>query len=77
MEKINFGYSMKNIPIPDEKSYVLQLIQEVEDFIKKMKQFKKSGLTVPFEENLIKLVKNLRFRKVDNKFQRTLALLKI
>ena len=52
---------MKNIPIPDEKSYVLQLIQEVEDFIKKMKQFKKSGLTVPFEENFIKLVKNLRF----------------
>ena len=28
---------------------------------------------VPFEEDLIKLVKNLRLRKVDNKFQRTLA----
>ena len=28
---------------------------------------------VSFEENWIKLVKNLRFRKVDNKFQRTLA----
>ena len=28
---------------------------------------------VPFEEDLIKLVKNIKFRKVDNKFQRTLA----
>ena len=28
---------------------------------------------VPFEEDLIKFPKNLRFRKVDNKFQRTIA----
>ena len=28
---------------------------------------------VLFEEDLIKLIKNLRFRKVDNEFQRTLA----
>ena len=28
---------------------------------------------VPFEEDLIKLVKNLRFREEENKFQRTLA----
>ena len=33
MEKDNF-YLMKNIPIPDQKSYKLQLIQKVEDFIK-------------------------------------------
>ena len=26
-----------------------------------------------FEEDLVKFVKNLRFRKVDNEFQRTLA----
>ena len=26
---------------------------------------------VPFEEDLIKLVKNIRLQKVDNKFQRT------
>ena len=32
---------------------------------------------MPFQEDLIKLVKNLRFRKVDNKFQRTLAYLKM
>ena len=103
MEKVNFGYSMKKIPLPDEKSYKLQLIQKVEDFIKKIRWkaifFMKGGNQaeptahktgfkfglnstkcppqvkelVPFEEDLIKLVKNLRFRKVDNKFQRTLA----
>ena len=28
---------------------------------------------MPFEEDLMKLVKNLRFQKVDNKFQRKLA----
>ena len=37
MEKVNFGHSMKNIPIPDEKSYKLQLIQKVEAFIKKIR----------------------------------------
>ena len=37
MEKVNFGYSMKNIPIPNEKGYKLELIQKVEDFIKKIR----------------------------------------
>ena len=37
MEKVNFGYSMKKIPIPHGKSYKLQLIQKVEDFIKKIR----------------------------------------
>ena len=32
-----FGYSMKNMPIPDGKSYKLQLIQQVEDFIQKIR----------------------------------------
>ena len=94
---------MKNIPIPDGKSYKLQLIQKVEDFIKKMRwkavffmkggnqtepTTYKTGLTfglnstkcpsqvkelVPSEEDLIKLVKNFRFQKVDNKFHRMLA----
>ena len=94
---------MHNIPIPNGKNYKLQLIQKVEDFIKKIRwkaiffmkggnqidpTTHKTGLTfginstkcppqvkelVPFEEDLIKLVKNIRFRKVDNKFQRTLA----
>ena len=89
MEKVKCGSSMKNIPIPDEKSYKLQLIQKV-DFIKKIRwkaiffvqrgnqtepTAHKAGFTfglnsskcppqvkelVPFEEDLIKLVKNLR-----------------
>ena len=103
MEKVNFGYSMKNIPITDQKSYKLQLIVKVEYFIKKIRwraiffmkggnetepTTHKTGFTfglnstkcppqvkelVPLEEDLIKLVKNLRFRRVDNKFQTTLA----
>ena len=90
---------MKNIEIPDEKGYKLQLTQKVEDFIQKIRWkdifFMKGsnqnkptahktrftfGLNsskcppqgkqlVSFEEGSIKLVKNLRFRKLDNKFQ--------
>ena len=37
MEKLNFGYSLKNIPTPDEKSYKLRLLEKVEIFIKKMR----------------------------------------
>ena len=37
MERVNFGYSMKNIPIHDENSYKVQLIQKEEDFVKKIK----------------------------------------
>ena len=100
MEKVNFGYSTKNILIPNEKSYKLQAILKVEDFIKKIRweaiffmkggnqtdpTIHKTGLAfsinsakcppqvkelVPFEEDLIKLVKNIKFRKVDSKFQR-------
>ena len=34
MEKVKFGYSMKNIPITNRKSYKLHLIQKVEGFMK-------------------------------------------
>ena len=37
MEKLNFGYSLKNIPTPDEKSYKLRLLEKIETFIKKMR----------------------------------------
>ena len=37
MEKLNFGYSLKNIPTPDEKSYKLRFLEKVEIFIKKMR----------------------------------------
>ena len=37
MEKLNFGYSLENIPTPGEKSYKLRLIEKIEIFIKKMR----------------------------------------
>ena len=36
MDKINFGYSMKNIGIPHNKTYLLQLIEEIKMVIKRM-----------------------------------------
>ena len=37
MERINFGYSVKNIPTPDERTYKLQLIEKTEAVIKRMR----------------------------------------
>ena len=37
MEKLNFGYSLQNIPTPEEKSYKLRLSEKIEIFIHKMR----------------------------------------
>ena len=37
MEKLNLGYSTKNVPIPTERNYKLQLIEKIELFIKKIR----------------------------------------
>ena len=37
MERINLGYSTKNIPIPSEKAYLLQLVEKIEAVIKRMR----------------------------------------
>ena len=37
MERINLGYSVKNIPIGNERSYKLQLIESAEALIRKMR----------------------------------------
>ena len=37
MEKVNFGYSVKNIPISFERTYLLQLIEKVEMVITRMR----------------------------------------
>ena len=37
MEKCNFTYSTKNIPIPSERQYKLQLVEKIEALIKKMR----------------------------------------
>ena len=36
MEKLNLGYSLKNIPPPIERAYKLPLIEKIELFIKKL-----------------------------------------
>ena len=36
MEKLNFSYSLKNIPNPVEKSYKLRILEKIEIFTKKM-----------------------------------------
>ena len=36
MEKFNFGYSVKNIPIPSEHEYKIQLTEKIEAVIRRM-----------------------------------------
>ena len=37
MEKLQFDYSYKNIPIPTERNYKLQLMEKIELVIKRMR----------------------------------------
>ena len=37
MKKVNFGYSIKNIPIPSDRTYLLQLMEKVEMVITRMR----------------------------------------
>ena len=37
MERLSFGYSLKNIPIPSEHSYKLKLMEMTEMVIKRMR----------------------------------------
>ena len=37
MEKVNLGYSTKNIPYPNERSYKAKLIEQIEAFIKRIR----------------------------------------
>ena len=96
MEKVNFGYSLKNIPTPNERTYKIQLIEKIELFIQKLRwkaicfinnskettescasgsvyglksnkyppQLKKE--LIPFEDDLIGLVKSIKFLKLGN-----------
>ena len=36
MEKLSFGYSLKNIPLLDKRSYQLKLIEKIESVLKRM-----------------------------------------
>ena len=37
MEKLNFSYSLKNIPTPHEDSYKKRLLEKIDIFIKKLR----------------------------------------
>ena len=37
MEKLNFGYSFKNIPVPGKSNYLLQLVEKIELVVKRMR----------------------------------------
>ena len=37
MEKINFEYSLKNIPTPSKKNYTKLMIDKTEHFLKRMR----------------------------------------
>ena len=90
-EKLNFGYSLKNIPTRNERTYKLKLIEKIELLIKNMRwkaifftnrnrKPNSTGLKsnqcpkelMAFENDLIKLVKEIKFRKVKNQFQNKL-----
>ena len=38
LEKVNFGYPIKSIPIPSERTYLLELMEKVEMGITRMRQ---------------------------------------
>ena len=48
--KVQFNYSMKNIPIPSKDDYVLQLIHSIEKFIKNLRWRVKCSLKPPTEQ---------------------------
>ena len=37
MEKVNLGYSTKNIPYPNERSYKAKLLEQIEALVKRMR----------------------------------------
>lgn len=97
MEKFEIEYSVKNIPIPSERQYKIQLISKVEKVIKRMRWktleflgklssdnnnqtfgFKSTKCPPPinelanFENDMMQMVKNIQFRKINNNFQQIL-----
>lgn len=98
MEKIQFDYGLKNIPIPQKNEYLTTLLAKVESVIKRMRwkayfPNSENNTTVPqnnkfdlksrnlpprndlleaFEEDMFKMVENIRFKNVNNTFQNKL-----
>ena len=96
MEKLQLHYSQKNIPIPSERNYKLQLMDKIDQVIKRMRwkalfymngseensqeTYGLKSLNCPpkikemvaFEKDLWNLVSKLRFRNMQNNFQKQL-----
>ena len=96
MEPVNFGYSMKNVPVHSNKDYLMRLIMSTEKFVRAIrwrtyfflnpptnsKQKDTYGFnstkTAPniteintFEDQLLEMIRNIRFKDNHNPFQRT------
>ena len=98
MEKKKFDYSLKNIPLPDKRTYQLDLIEKIESVLKRMRwkahfflsdnnqqreNFNTYGfksrkypphitLLDEFEKDLYDIVSSLKYRKINNDFQKNL-----
>ena len=96
MEKIEFGYSLKNIGLPSQSEYLSQLTFSTQKFVRNLRwraKFHLDPSTKPkketydfrsiraapkikelekLEDNLYDLVRNIKFRKYSNSFQRVL-----
>ena len=73
LEKLNFGYSLKNIRTSDEKSYKLCLLENINKFITYGLKSGKSPMQVKdliqFQDVLVRMVKELKVSIVKNNFQ--------
>ena len=70
MNYIDFGYSLKNILLPSMDSYKYTLIENTEQLLKMMKWKVSSANTSmkDFKNDLLKLIENIQFRTVSDKF---------
>ena len=98
MEKVNFGYSLKNIPIPSNKLYLKFLLEKLNSFIVRLRWkvfyfdhqdncndvkeyfgFKSENCPpqcrdlLGFESDLYEMARSVKFKRVNNPFQRQLA----
>ena len=63
MEKVNFNYSMKNIPIPSKNAYLKVLIFKLESFIKR-RRWKAYFFEKPNEIDDATTVNNFGFKSI-------------
>ena len=73
MEKVVFGYSLKNISIPGKQEHVLRLTHSISHFINRF-GFKSPSIDglKDFEGKLIDLIQNVETKRVKNDVQDTL-----